>query len=347
MTHGVPSVGIVGLGLIGGSLARALRGADVRVVATTRSTEARDGARALGVEVVDDVAGVVSRGVEVVVAATALAQLPMTIPEIGEAAAGRGPDAPTITDVGSVKAPIVAVGAGLPDPSVLVPGHPMAGTERAGWEAGSGTLFEGRTWALALDPPVDLGRWADVARVALAVGATVVPVSAADHDRAVALVSHLPYALAAVGAGLVDDHAAPGLAGALAAGSFRDLTRVAAGHPTLGAEMASGNAGALAPVLRTVGRRLVALADALDAGDDEVVAATFAAGRRARERQDAIARDLRTAGTATLDREGLLRLGQIGGRISEIRRVGPDGVAATFSTPARIAGAAPGARSGA
>ncbi|QYG92681.1 prephenate dehydrogenase/arogenate dehydrogenase family protein [Iamia sp. SCSIO 61187] len=341
VTIEVPSVGIVGLGLIGGSLARALRDAGGRVVATTRSTEAQEGARTLGVEVVDDVAALVSSGVEVVVAATALAHLPTTILEIGAATAGRGPAAPTVTDVGSVKAPIAAVGADLPDPSILVPGHPMAGTERSGWEAGSGTLFEGRTWALALDPPVDLGRWADVARVALAVGATIVPVSAAEHDRTVALVSHLPYALAAVGAGLVDDHAEPALARALAAGSFRDLTRVAGGHPTLGAEMASGNADALAPVLRTVGRRLVALAEALDAGDDEVVAALFAAGRRAREHHDATARDRRTTGTATLDREGLLGLGRIGGRISEIRRVGPDGVDATFSTPARVAGAAP------
>jgi prephenate dehydrogenase len=174
-----------------------------------------------------------------------------------------------------------------------------------------------------------------VARVALAVGATVVPVAAAEHDRAVALVSHLPYALAAVGAGLVDHHGEPALARALAAGSFRDLTRVAGGHPTLGAEMASGNAAALAPLLRDVGRRLAALAEALDAGDDEVVAATFAAGGRARRHHDATAGPTRTAGTATLDREGLLGLGRIGGRISAIGRVGPDGVAATFSTPAR------------
>lgn len=326
---GVPSVGIVGLGLIGGSLARALRARGGRVVATTRSADARAGARQAGVEVVDDLEALAASGAEVLVAATALAHLPTTVAELGAAAGAGGP---TVTDVGSVKAPIAALAGTVP---TLVPGHPMAGTEHSGWAAGTADLFEGRTWALAIDPPVDLGRWVDVARIALAVGATVVPVAAAEHDRAVALVSHMPYAVAAVGASLVDDHAAPALARALAAGSFRDLTRVAGGHPTLGAEMASGNAEALAPVLRDVGRRLVALADALDADDHELVAATFATGRQARQRHDATSGDTRTIGTATLDREGLLGLGRIGGRISELRRVGPDGVEATFSTPAR------------
>lgn len=329
MSDEVPTVGVVGLGLIGGSLARALLAQGGRVVATTRSAEARAGAQAAGVEVVDDVAALAGSGASVLVAATALAHLPTTV---GELAAAAGPDGPTVTDVGSVKAPIAALAPGVP---ALVPGHPMAGTESSGWDAGTADLFEGRTWALVVDPPVDLGRWADVARMALAVGATVVPVSAEEHDAAVALVSHLPYALAAVGAGLVDEHPAPALARALAAGSFRDLTRVAGGHPTLGREMASGNAAALSPVLRDVGRRLVALADGLDAGDAEVVAATFAAGRRARQHHDATAGDTRTSGTAVLDREGLLGLGRIGGRISEIRRVGPDGIDATFSTPAR------------
>lgn len=332
----VPAVGIVGLGLIGGSLARALVARGGRVVATTRNTEARAGARALGVEVVDDVATLAGSGVSVLVAATALAHLPATVAELGEAVGGRFSEAPTVTDVGSVKAPVAAVGARLPDPSVLVPGHPMAGTERSGWDAGSAELFVGRTWALAVDRPVDLGRWADVARVALAVGATVVPVAAAEHDRTVALVSHVPYALAAVGAALVDDHDEPALARALAAGSFADLTRVAGGHPTLGPEMATGNAAAVAPLLRDVARRLVALADALDAGDAEVVDGTFAAGRRARQHHEATAGPTRTTGTATLDREGLLGLGRIGGRISALRRVGPDGVDATFSTPARV-----------
>lgn len=330
----LPAVGIVGLGLIGGSLARALVDRGVRVVATSRNAEAQAGARAVGVEVVDDVAALAASGATVLVAATALAHLPATVAELGAAA---GPDGPTVTDVGSVKAPIAALADAVP---TLVPGHPMAGTEHSGWDAGRADLFEGRTWALAVDPPVDLGRWADVARIALAVGATVVPVAADEHDRAVARVSHLPYALAAVAAGLVDDSAEPELARALAAGSFRDLTRVAGGHPTLGPEMATGNAAALAPVLRAVARRLGALAEGLDAGDDEVVAGTFAAGRRARQRHDA-AGPSRTSGSATLDREGLLGLGRIGGRISEIRRAGPDGVAATFSTPTRTPEAVP------
>lgn len=335
MSGEVPGVGIVGLGLIGGSLARTLRLQDVRVVATTRSAVAQEGARALGVEVVDDLGALAASGAEVLVAATALAHLPSTVADLGRAVAGSGPDGPTVTDVGSVKVPIAAVGADLPDPAVLVPGHPMAGTEHAGWDAAVDDLFVGRTWALAVDPPVDLGRWAAVARVAIAVGATVVPVSAPEHDEAAALVSHLPYALAAVGAGLVDTYAEPDLARALAAGSFRDLTRVAGGHPTLGVEMATGNATALAPVLRDVARRLSALAEALDADDDEAVARTFDAGRQARHAHDATTAEVRSTGEATLDREGLLGLGRIGGRITSVRADGPAGVSVTWSTPVR------------
>jgi prephenate dehydrogenase len=313
----VPSVGIVGLGLIGGSLARALVAAGGRVVATTRTVETQAGARALGVEVVDDLATVASSGVDVVVAATALAHLPTTVTELGSAI---GADGPTVTDVGSVKGPIAALAAAVP---TLVPGHPMAGTEHSGWEAGTADLFAGRTWALAVEPPVDLDRWAAVARLALAAGSEVVPVDSIEHDDVVALVSHLPYVLAALAAGAVDAEGHPALARSLAAGSFDSLTRVAGGHPTLGAEMAVGNAAALAPVLRTLAGQLEILAASLDDDRVDAVTAAFDAGRHARETAAGIGGERRAA---ILDRAGLLDLGRSGGRVVAVHEAGPDAV---------------------
>lgn len=300
-----PSVGIVGLGLIGGSLARAVVAAGGRVVATTRSTETGAAARAAGIDVVDGPAAVAASGVDVVVAATALAHLPTTVTELGAAV---GADGPTVTDVGSVKGPIAALAAAVP---TLVPGHPMAGTEHSGWDAGTADMFTGRTWAVAVEPPVDLERWAAVARVALVAGSQVVPVDSLEHDEVVALVSHLPYVLAALAAGSVDAETHPALARSLAAGSFASLTRVASGHPTLGAEMAVGNAAALTPVLRALAGRLVGLADALDEGRAAAVTAAFAAGRRAGDKRPPAPARSRT----TLDRGGLLALGRAGGRV--------------------------------
>jgi prephenate dehydrogenase len=323
-----PSVGIVGLGLIGGSLARALVAAGARVVATTRNPTTREGAAALGVEILDDLGAVAASGVEVVVAATALAQLPTTVAELGAAVGAEGP---IVTDVGSVKAPIAALASEMADPAGLVPGHPMAGTEESGWDAGSADMFAGRTWALGVDAPAALDRWATVAAMALAVGSPVVPVSATEHDDVVALVSHLPYALAALTASAVDLEPHPALARSLAAGSFDSLTRVAGGHPTLGAEMASGNRTALAARTRELVTALELVAEALEAGDDEEVSAVFDRGLRARALLGPPSGDRRTT---TLDRAGLLDLGRAGGRVVAVRSAGADAVEVDVITPA-------------
>jgi len=308
-------VGIVGLGHIGGSLALALEAASVDVVATSRSDATRAAAGADGVSVVDTV-GEVVEGSDVVVVAAALDVLGDVLVEV-LGAAGRAPAPPTVTDAGSVKVPLVdRVRRDSPHAHLYVPGHPMAGNEGSGWASAVADLFRGRTWAL--DPiGVDLSRWAAVARVALAAGATVVPAAAAEHDEAVALTSHLPYALAALASGAVGEADHPGLLRALAAGSFDSLTRVAAGHDTLGAEMALGNAAALAPRLRSLAGRLDALADALGSDADGVRRA-FDAGRLQREALLAAAAADVTPLEVDLDADGLLALGRRGGRVVEV-----------------------------
>lgn len=323
---GLPAtLGVVGLGLVGGSVTRATVERGGSVVATTRSSEARTGARALGVTVVDDVTEVVAAA-DLVVLAVPLPVLTETLAAASAAVTNRSRDRrPTLTDVGSVKAPIARWAAeALDEASTFVAGHPMAGTEHQGWTAGRGDLFVGRRWALAVDEPVALDRWAQVARLALALGSEVVPVDAHEHDWAVALVSHLPYALAATVAALVDGDRHPGLARALAAGSFADLTRVAGGHASLGSEMAAANRRALGPRLGELGARLDDLVAHLDADDDDAVAACFAAGRAGREALD----QHRAAGgpgrTVELDRQGLLSLGRRGGWVVDVDPASPD-----------------------
>lgn len=325
-----PRVGVVGLGLIGGSLARALVDRGREVVAATRAPATRADAARLGIAVVDGPEEV-APAVDVVVVATPLPVLADTLAAVG-GALGTSAASPTVTDVGSVKVPIAAAaGRSLPDPSVFVPGHPMAGTERAGWEAGSADLFVGARWALAVEHPVDLVRWAAVASVALEVGATVVPVDSGEHDAAVARISHLPYVLAAAGAALVEGEGAA-LARTLAAGSFADLTRVAGGNPDLGADMARANRAALAPEVSDLARRLAALGAALEAGDDEVLATAFALGRRGR---DALGLAGAGGGTRTLraDRDQLLAVGRRGGWVTAVGPVTSTHVEVTVVEP--------------
>lgn len=304
-------VGIVGLGLIGGSVARALDAAGATVVATSRSAGTRAAATAVGLHVVDDVARVVAIA-DVVVLATPLPAAAGVVEEVAGALPSEGP-VPTITDVGSVKAPIARSAAQvLDDASIFVGGHPMAGTEHAGFAHSDSHLFDGAQWALAVDEPTDLARWVTVARMALAVGAQVVPVCADEHDEVVALTSHLPYVLAAELAATAATHPRAALVRSLAAGSFRDATRVAGGHPSLGAEMAAANAAALAAPIAA----LVAAVEAHAGGTDEAGAARFAAGHEAQAWLTAPAAGVTVP--VELDREILAALGRRGGRITGI-----------------------------
>jgi prephenate dehydrogenase len=128
----------------------------------------------------------------------------------------------------------------------FVGGHPMAGTVHSGWSAGNAKLFVGAPWVLSVDDHVDPDVWATVMELALDCGAIVVPAKSDEHDAAAAAISHLPHLLAeslAATAGEVP------LAFALAAGSFRDGTRVAGTAPDLVRAMCDANAEQLLPAL--------------------------------------------------------------------------------------------------
>ncbi len=284
-TMPVPPVGVVGLGQLGGSLAAALAAAGRPVAGWDVDSAARDAAEARGVRIAQELTGTVVLAVPLSAMPTALDGLTID------------PDA-TVTDLGSVKTPVLeSVGAAFG--SRFVGGHPMCGTERSGHAAVDPGLFTGARWAVCLEPGTDLARWLRVAEVALAAGAEVVPVTAAEHDDAVAAISHVPHLLAAALAAAAGE-AGP-LALALAAGSFRDGTRVIASDPAFVTAMVAGNAGPTAAALARVRAQL-------ERPWPELVAA----GHAVRTGEPSALRALRVP----LERSALLALGRAGGAVT-------------------------------
>ena len=287
-TMQAPPVGVVGLGQLGGSLAAALLAAGREVRGWDVDPAAREAAAARGVRITRELAGVVVLAVPLPVMAAALDDL-----DVDPAA--------TVTDLGSVKVPVLgSVGGALG--GRFVGGHPMAGTERSGHAATDPGLFRGARWALCLEPGTELPRWLRAAEVALDAGAQVVPVTAAEHDDAVAAVSHVPHLLAAALAAAAGG-AGP-LALSLAAGSFRDGTRVIGSDPAFVTAMVEGNAGPTAAALTRV------LAQ-LERPWPELVAAGHAV-RTGRAGAEAGRRTVRVP----LDRAALLSLGRAGGAVT-------------------------------
>jgi prephenate dehydrogenase len=245
---------------------------------------AREAAAARGVRIGRDVDGVVVLAVPLPAMTTALDGLAV------------GPDA-TITDLGSVKGPVLRA-LGERWGGRFVGGHPMCGTERSGHAATDPELFTGARWAVCLEEDTELPRWMRVAEVALAVGAEVVPVTAVEHDDAVAAISHVPHLLAAALAEAAAD-AGP-LALGLAAGSFASATRVIGSDPAFVTAMVEANAGPTAEALARVLAHLESPWPALVGRGHAVV--TRETGRR----------DVRVP----LERAALLAVGRSGGAVT-------------------------------
>lgn len=262
------TLAILGLGLIGGSLMRAASAAGWRVYGYNRSAETVSSALDEGFDAGADLADVVERAAAddaLIVLATPVTALDEVIPVVH----GQAPDC-AVTDVISVKQQVARAMARHAPGQRYVGGHPMAGTAQSGWAAGQTDLFTRAVWAIATDDSADPATWARVARLALDVGSDVIPVASDEHDRAVAAISHLPHltaaVTAAVGAGDGD------LALHLAAGSFRDGTRVAATAPELQRAMLEANRMALLNSLSETIDRLVAARDELrDRGNVETL----------------------------------------------------------------------------
>ena len=218
---------VVGTGLIGGSIGAGLRRRGWHV--TGSDVVASRAQRALELGVVDALGDDPDAAITFV--ATPSGDAPGAI-----AAALRGSG--VVTDVAGIKGPIVER---ITEPR-FVGGHPMAGSEQTGVDGADPDMFEGATWVLTPTTHTDPGAYATVRGVVATLGANVVELPAARHDDLVALVSHVPHLTAATLMNLAADTALEhATLLRLAAGGFRDMTRVAAGEPGIWPDLVADN----------------------------------------------------------------------------------------------------------
>lgn len=283
---------VAGVGLIGGSLALGARQRFLaeRVIGLDRDPTVLDAARGLGV--IDEAylaPGPWLEDADLVVLATPARSL---VP-LGREIFPYLPDHAVVTDVGSVKEPVVR---GLRDLARgrFVGGHPMAGSERAGVLHADAALLENAVWVLTPDLDPDTGtsaRAKDRVRAFVeALGARTIETSPEQHDRLVAVVSHVPYLAAVALTALVDRGDERGLKMLLAAGGLRDLTRVASGDPRMSRDMVSGNRAAVTAALRAFREELEALERVLD--DPEALEERAADAKRVRDSIPIVRRNL-------------------------------------------------------
>ncbi len=234
MTTAFDRVAVLGLGLIGGSLLRAIHRAGLTVVGYDTDLATASAASSAGYPVAPSDAAA-THGADLVV-------LAMPLPEVAGALASLAPHlGPRVllTDVGTLKRPVAAaVRDQLPGVS-FVGGHPLAGVEQTGWDAGDALLFRDAPWALLLEDDTPVEAWVRLAELICDLGARPVPTTADEQDFAIARVIGLPHVLA-------EALALTGLAGgplglSLAAGSYRSGSRVARTRPELVASWCDGN----------------------------------------------------------------------------------------------------------
>jgi cyclohexadieny/prephenate dehydrogenase len=264
---------LIGVGLIGSSIARAARtqGAVREIVASARSAATRRRVAELGI--VDAV-------VETNAAAVAGADLVIVCAPVGvcgDIAKEIGPHLKTgavVSDVGSVKGAILRdMGPHLPAGVHFVPAHPVAGTENSGPDAGFAELFVGR-WCI-LTPPEDADPVAVEKLTAFwsALGANVEQMPAAHHDLVLAITSHLPHLIAYTIVGTADELAEVTRSEVLkfSAGGFRDFTRIAASDPTMWRDVFLTNKDAVLEMLGTFNEDLAQLTRAIRRGDGDAL----------------------------------------------------------------------------
>ncbi len=276
------SVAIVGVGLIGGSIGLAVRssGQSGRVIGIGRSAARLRDAVALGAidEATTDLAGGVAEA-DVVVVCTPVTQIAADV----HRAAADGPEGMLITDAGSTKRRIVEDVERTPrSRAVFVGGHPLAGSERKGVEHARADLFARRVCVLTPTAGTSPDRLARARRFWAGVGCRLVELDPVAHDEALALTSHLPHVLAAALAATVPIEMLP-----LAAGAFRDGTRVAGSDGALWTDIFLENR---APLLRALDRfamQLDRFRAALDARDEAAVRSWWETARSRREEFDA------------------------------------------------------------
>ncbi len=275
-------VALLGTGLIGGSIGLALRRAGTTVVGFDPDDGRVHRAQELGA--VDEIASSVGAAVatvDIAVVAAPVAVITAVVVEVLDAI----PANAVATDVGSVKAPIVAaVERVRPDAAArYVGGHPMAGSEQEGLDGADPDLFVGSTWVLTPTERTEATAFTTVRTLVRGLGAEVVAVTPERHDALVAVVSHVPQLAATT---LMDVAATSGEQHAtllrLAAGGFRDMTRIAAGHPGIWPDICVANQAAIVAALDEYLDALGAVRSLVAAGDRAGLLALLERARAAR-----------------------------------------------------------------
>jgi prephenate dehydrogenase len=259
----LPRVLVIGAGLIGTSVALALRERGGEVWLSDHDPATAQLAADMGAgAVVPDLRD--AKGI----ADVAVLAMPPAFVAAGLAHAQECAVADVYTDVASVKSlPVRQAREGSCDLETFVPGHPLAGREKHGPAAARADLFLGRTWAVCPLPENAPAAVQAVTGLARACGADPVEVDPQTHDRWVALVSHAPHLVSAAMAARLAEPSVPGGALRLAGQGLRDVTRIAAGDPALWAQILTANAGPVAAVLQAVADDLADIACSL--ADDE------------------------------------------------------------------------------
>jgi cyclohexadieny/prephenate dehydrogenase len=275
---------LIGVGLIGSSIARAARAQGVvrEIVASARSAATRRRVAELGLadQVVETNAAAVA-GADLVILCAPVG----ACGDIAKQIAPKLAPGSTVSDVGSVKGAIVRdVGPHLPAGVHFVPAHPVAGTENSGPDAGFAELFVGR-WCI-LTPPPDTAPAATERMAAFwrALGANVEIMPADHHDLVLAITSHLPHLIAYTIVGTADELESVTRSEVLkfSAGGFRDFTRIAASDPTMWRDVFLANKDAVLEMLGTFNEDLSQLTRAIRRGDGEALFEHFARTRAIR-----------------------------------------------------------------
>jgi prephenate dehydrogenase len=261
---------IYGTGLIGGSIGLALRARGWHVSGIDNDPDRV--ARALAIGAID-AAGLDPASDVTFVAVPVLAVADAVRVALKETVG-------LVTDVGSVKASVVAaVGDAR-----FIGGHPMAGSELEGLDGADAEMFAGAVWVLTPTDETDDRALADVRAVVSSLGADVVALSPARHDSLVAVVSHVPHLTAVTLMGLAssrgEEHAA---LLRLAAGGFRDMTRIASGHPAIWPDICAENRDAIVEVLDGLVAGLQSMRDHVITGDRAQLMAALVRAREARQ----------------------------------------------------------------
>ncbi len=277
---------IIGIGLIGSSLALALRarGLTDKIIGIDQDKDVL--ARAAALNLIDHAAASLKEGVsdaDLIIIAT-------PVGAIGEIVSGlreHARDGAVIIDAGSVKGVVATAAATLPERLLFVPSHPVSGTEQSGPEAGFATLFEER-WCiltpLARTDEAYRGAVDKVAALWRAVGAQVDIMDAEHHDLALAITSHLPHLIAFTLIGAADDLESVTEAEIVkySAGGFRDFTRIAASDPVMWRDVFLHNREAVIEALGRFTEELIALQRAIRWGDGKALHAAFERGQALR-----------------------------------------------------------------